>query len=403
MPRRAIVQICCLLGLVLSAPGHARASALSYPIIFSDNRVFADVGINGQGPFAFILDTGSSSTTIDNTLMKRLALKPIGSGQAGGAGEHMVDFATVHLKAVTLGPITEPTLYLGAMNVPAIDGQPLAAVVGFQRFDGVLGAEIFTHHVVTIDIGQGRLTVERPDRFKPASTAIRVPLILNEDLMPVIDGSIAGIAGRFLVDTGDRSSLTLFAPFWQAHGLDAQLGQTVTAMTGYGVGGPIQGIVGRPAGFTLGGVAVPPPVTRLSLQKAGAFASTDYAGSIGMGILRRFIVSFDYTHHAMWLTKAPDFDAPDLYDRAGLWLAFGEDGQLTVLDLIAHCPAAEAGVRRGDVVAAIDDNPASRDTLFQLRALLRKPGRAQATITVIRDGKPTPLSIALRDLISPQH
>jgi hypothetical protein len=58
-------------------------------------------------------------------------------------------------------------------------------------------------------------------------------------------------------------------------------------MTGYGVGGPIQSIVGRPSGFSIGELAVPAPVTRLSLQKSGAFASANYAGSIGMGILKQ--------------------------------------------------------------------------------------------------------------------
>ncbi len=397
MRSRHLVRICCVLGIAAAGLANADGSAIhSYPIDFIDNRVFVQTKVDGKGPFAFLLDTGSSSATIDSTLMKRLRLKPKGGGETGGAGEKTVGYETVHLKSLTLGDLA-----LGAMDVPALDGQPLARVVGFQHFDGVLGAEIFADHVVTIDVGNARLTVEDTAHFVPGPAAVRVAMTLNGDLTPVIDAAIDGIAGRYLVDTGDRSSLTMFGPFWRANGLDKRIGRTVTAMTGYGIGGPIRGIVGRPESFTLGGVAVPPPVTRLSLQKAGAFASGDYAGSIGMGILRRFVVSFDYAHKALWLTKAADFDKPDLYDRAGAWLALTDGGGLTVLDIVDNGPAAQAGLKPGDRVTAVDDIPANWDSLFQLRALLRQPDKAAVTVSVLRGGKPMTLPVAPRDLISP--
>ncbi len=291
-------------GLLVHGTARADGAAHLYPISLIDNRIFVDVRVDGAGPFAFILDTGASGTSIDDTLMKRLKLKSVGGGQTSGAGEKTVGYETVHLKSLTVGD-----LELGPMDPMSLDGQPLARVVGFQHFDGVLGDELFARHVVTIDAGKAQMTVEDPAGFAPGPASIRVPMALNSDQMPVIDAAIDGVAGRYVVDTGDRSSLTILGPYWRAHGLDRQIGQTVTAMTGYGIGGPIRGIVGRPASFALGGVAVPPPVTRLSLQKAGAFASGDYAGSIGMGILKRFVVSFDYANKAMWLTKTADFPA----------------------------------------------------------------------------------------------
>jgi hypothetical protein len=389
------IGICGLLGMTLTASA-ACAATHTYPIALIDNRVFVDVRVDGAGPFAFIVDTGSSDTTIDDTLMKRLKLKPAGGGQTSGAGEQTVGYETVHLKSLTLGDLD-----LGAMDATSLDGRSLAAIIGFQKFDGVLGDELFAHHVVSIDAGKSQMTVEDSAGFAPGPTSIRVPMALNSDQTPVIDAAIDGVAGRYIVDTGDRSSLTMFGPYWRAQGLDKQIGQAVTAMTGYGIGGPIHGIVGRPAAFSLGGVDVPPPVTRLSLQKSGAFANSDYAGSIGMGILRRFVVSFDYAHNAMWLTKTADFDVPDLYDRFGAWLALGHGGDLTVIDVVDHGPAAEAGLRRGDDVTAIDGIQASWNAIFQLRALLKQPDKTQVTVSVVRDGKPMALTAALHDLISP--
>ena len=396
--RRRFAWVCHVLLAVFAfgMAGPAHADTHLYPIRFIDNRVFVDATVNGVGPLAFLLDTGASNTVIDDTLIKRLKLKPGRGGQTGGAGEKTVSYETVHLKSLTLGDLS-----LGALDVDALDGRPLAAVIGFQQWDGTLGAEIFAKHVVTIDVSSSRLTVEDTAGFTPPASAVRVPMELNGDNMPVIDAAIDGMAGRYIVDTGDRSSLTIFGPFWRGHELDKQIGQTVTAMTGYGIGGPIQGIVGRPASFALGGVAVPPPVTRLSLQKAGAFATSDYAGSIGMGILKRFVVSFDYANKAMWLTKSADFAKPDLYDRFGAWLALGHGGDLTVIDVVERGPAADAGLRRGDDITAIDGTPADWDAIFQLRALLKQPDKAQATVSVLRNGKPLSVTVGLRDQISP--
>src|SRR5208337_2746593 len=97
-----------------------------------------------------------------------------------------------------------------------------------------------------------RLLLDRARDFHPTPGAIAIPFTLNEADMPVLDGVVAGVTGRFLVDTGDRSALTLFGPFWRGHHLDKAMSPTVEAMTGYGIGGPIRSIVGRMPQFTIG-------------------------------------------------------------------------------------------------------------------------------------------------------
>jgi hypothetical protein len=224
---------------------------------------------------------------------------------------------------------------------------------------------------------------------------------LNNDLMPVVTAKVNGIEGRFLIDTGDRSSLTLFGPFWRAHHLDREVGPTVTAMTGYGIGGSIRGIVGRPLHFSLGGLDLPPPVTRLSLQKAGVFTSADYAGSIGMGVLKRFTCTFDYLHHRLYLQGSAQFDEEDLYDRAGLWLGLDEAGQVVVMDVTEGGPAARAGVQVGDEISEADDLPGNAEHLFALREMLRQPVNKKIAFYLKRRGTSLTCTVHLIDLIAP--
>ena len=368
----------------------------SFPIALVDNRIFVEVQVDGRGPFAFLLDTGSSSVTVEKSLAGRLHLRPVGAGTTDGAGENRVGYSTVHLDSFALGRFA-----LGSMDVPALDNTNLSRAIGFRNFDGVLGADIFRRRIVTIDVPAEKLDVREAFDFHPAQDAIAVPIELNADETPMVAGTINGVRGRFIVDTGDRSSLTLFGPFWRRYAMDREIGPTITAMTGFGLGGPIRAIVGRPANFSLGGIAVPAPVTRLSLQKAGVFTTSDYAGSIGMGVLKRFVVSFDYERGKMWLTKNSGSRAADRYDRSGAWLGLLENGHLIVMDVAEGGPAARAGLRPGDTVLAVGGSPADADHLFQIRDYLKLPGVARADFRIARAGMaPMMIPVDLRDLIT---
>jgi hypothetical protein len=60
-----------------------------------------------------------------------------------------------------------------------------------------------------------------------------------EGVLPEIHAVIDGIAGSLLVDSGDRSSLTLFGPFAKRNGFFGRYPSTVNIVTGYGLGGPV--------------------------------------------------------------------------------------------------------------------------------------------------------------------
>lgn len=397
LSRRSLLALLWLCGSLSSFAQAAESPQnQAFPLSIVDNRPFVAVQVDAKGPFSFILDTGSSSTTISTALAKKLKLAPTSTGTGTGAGEQQLAFSNVHVNDLAVGPFS-----IGAEDIPAMDTTQLGRVIGFQQFDGVLGTEIFRKHVLTLDAARKRLTIQDADQFKPAAGAVAIPFSLDENEMPVIKASIEGITASFQIDTGDRFSLTLFGAFWRAHRLDTHMGRTVEAMTGYGGGGPIRGIVGRPTRFSIGDLLVPAPVTRLSLQKAGAFTRTDRAGSIGMGILRRFTVSFDYGRRVMWISKNADFDTPERYDRSGMWLGLSEQHGLRVIDVTANGPADKAGIRAGDVVVKAGDLPADAQNLFAIRAMLEEPHTSSVPVLVDRASGVQLTSLVLQDQISP--
>jgi len=64
--------------------------------------------------------------------------------------------------------------------------------------------------------------------------------------------------------------------------------------------------------------------------------------------------------------------SPDAYDRAGLWLNRTDAG-FQVMDVVAAGPAAEAGLKAGDIIVAVDGQPAKELLLPDVRTRSRSP------------------------------
>ena len=166
---------------------------------------------------------------------------------------------------------------------------------------------------------------------------------------------------------------------------------------GYGVGGPIRGIVVRVPRFAFGAAEADAIVARLSLQTAGGFADPSIAGSIGTGVLKHFHTVVDVSRHRFVLEPRARF--ADRHDRAGLWL--GRDGaRFKVFDVVADGPAADAGLRIGDIVTAIDGRRAESLDLFAVRERLRDPAAdGVVVIDYRRDGRSARAELRPRDLL----
>jgi hypothetical protein len=297
-----------------------------------------------------------------------------------------------HIATLRIGRAVWRNLPAMAMNYGALND-----VIGFTAFDGIAGQEVFRRYVVDIDFAASRLRLIEPKDYRAPRGAIVVPFGFYQGYMPLVSGRIAGVRGKFVVDLGDRSSLTLFGPFWRAHHLDDALSPTVEALTGYGVGGPIRGLVVRVPRFSFGTAEARAIVARLSLQKSGGFADRRIAGSIGTGVLRHFHTVIDYEHRRFLLL--PMAQTPDRFDRAGMWL--GRRGaQFEVFDVIAGGPADVAGLKVGDIVTAIDRHSSESLDLFAVRGKLSDPRTDDPLlIDYVRHGRAGQATIRLRDLL----
>ncbi|MBV9062452.1 MAG: PDZ domain-containing protein, partial [Alphaproteobacteria bacterium] len=201
-------------------------------------------------------------------------------------------------------------------------------------------------------------------------------------------------------DTGSRAELTLTKPFAEKNDLRAKHPKGVDAVEGWGVGGPSRAYVTRGASMTLGILKIDNIVTSLATQTKGAFAGGEYDGNVGSGILKRFIVTFDYDHQIMYL-KPPSKAVADsgTFDRSGMWINEVPEG-FKIADVTATGPAEAAGLKTGDIIAAVDGKPAKSIPIYEMRRRLRNqvPGTV-VQFNVSSGGATRQIKVTLRDLI----
>jgi hypothetical protein len=184
--------------------------------------------------------------------------------------------------------------------------------------------------------------------------------------------------GRFLLDTGDRSYLTLFTPFASAH-YPVRHRRLRNVTTGYGLVAPIVTDLTR-THLAVGALNVPELVTRLATQEKGGFASDALAGTIGSGTLLHSIVEIDYRVGSVRI-KAAATQPRSEWDHAGMWLS--RDGDALLVDgVVPHGPADEAGIHDGDRLVALNSVPADDVDLPALRA--RLASFENSVLTVMR-------------------
>jgi len=366
------------------------AKDTTFPIHLYNNHIYADVSVDGKGPYQFIFDTGGVNV-LTPAVAAELGLKSEGQMQGNGAGSGHMDVGMTKVSSLQLGNAVVKDQIFAVMGIDAmnkIEGVGMPGMVGF---------ETFRRFVTRVDYGRGTLTLIRPDAFDPKDAGTPVPFTFYGNTISA-PGSYNGIKGNFTIDTGSRSAIQLDGPFVAKYHLNKS--DQAGTVTGWGIGGPSRSIVARGGTLELGSVPVRGAVVEYSTDTGGAMADASLAGNVGAAVLKRFVVTLDYEHQIMYLKPIagpiPDLDT---WDRAGLWFNQNDEGY-TVVDVTKDAPADQAGFKAGDEITAVNGQPATSLKLYEVRQMLRDeaPGTV-VTFAVKRGGETKDLAVTLRDLI----
>ncbi|HEY6307700.1 MAG TPA: aspartyl protease family protein [Candidatus Angelobacter sp.] len=362
-----------------------------------ENLVYVPVRVNGSRTLQFVIDTGAYYSVLNESTAREIGLQPgpgeqasVGSGEGGAKLWHAKDIS------FELGTSTIPS-----PDVVVLSLQDIERISG-RTIDGVLGADLFRRYVVEIDYTARRIRLFDPQTYVYDGHGKAISLTISG--VPLAQASVTlpgrkPVEGLFLIDTGSHSALGLNTPFVEKNSLLD--GVKALSSSDVGIGGEWPKLIGRVQSLEFGDFAIDQPVTDFSQAKSGARSNAMFSGIIGGAILRRFTVIFDYSRHQMILEPNAGLKDSFVDDASGLILS-GEGADfhtITVRRVLENSPAAETGLREGDVITAVAEKPGQGgSSLAEVREMLRRPGRVY-TLSIARGGHGLHLRIKTRQLI----
>lgn len=294
---KAKASIVILSALAFAVPAQAEEASACLPIETGDEGTpIIRATINDQGPFAFVLDTAASGSTIDPARVAQLGLpRDMRAEQAQGMGGGVA----VHfhgIRSMQAGPVLLRDAVVPSLPAPSFDSHDVAGLAGVDLLAGRLTIWRPGSGCVWVGAGGGR---PEGGRWKPVAAKWLQPWKI---MLPVRIGAVEGWG---LLDTGAQYT-TLNPAFARKAGLDPSRLRP---------GGAIEGIDGRPLPLLageIGDIAVGPWQWQRRSVRVGALpvfdrlaGAGDMLAILGMDWLAQEGFAVDYRRQSVWLMERP--------------------------------------------------------------------------------------------------
>jgi len=379
-------------------------SVRSYTVKFKEinNLVLIPLTFNESDTLFFILDSGAENTTlfgaefdsppIDTTHLRRV--------KVSGAGEDEAVSAFVSpVNNIRSGPILGKNINI--VYIPD-DFIQFSDLLG-HPVHGILGVPIFHSFIIKLDYYKHEVTFYRPGEYKPKKRFTKLPLQINGnrpfiDLFVEIHPRIT-MTTNLLVDLGESKPLSLFLSTNEAFILPYP---NYHANLGKGMNGIVTGKVARVSSVVIGQYAIRNVITAFPDQEAIQFltGNDQRNGSVGSGVLMRFITIFDLPGNSLYLKKTRWLRQPFSYDKTGIIIVAEGDKYdiLRITGLIDNTPGAKSGLQKNDIILAINGSSVKGKQLGEVLQLIEEKGK-RLNFKIDRNGRTMEFDIKLNKLL----
>jgi hypothetical protein len=391
---------------LVPGPSDAMLAPNAPPIPFTmeANHIVFNVSVNGRPPIGFILDTGADQNAINSTRLEEFGLRTYAKTTTSGGG-NSAEYAYAAGATFTL-----PGVELRNQHVSAIDQTGLERALGV-KFGGLLGYDFISRFVIEIDYQNQMITLHDPRTWKYSGTGVMVPVIFDIGI-PHAYGSIGvptkpDIPAYFVVDFGASETATLTSPFVKSNDLTRLVQTNATVNRPAGLESQFfaqNNVRGNLQRLTIGQLTVNNVPVNMSVNTKGAYASTNFSGTVGETIYSRYHCYLDYSNYRVILEPTAEANKPfPERETYGLTLlAYGADlHTYTAAAVRPGSPAEADGFQKGDVISGEDGKNASEFTLRELRDSLSHAGQHHA-FEVQRSGARQKKNVEVR-LVSIEH
>lgn len=355
------------------------------------------VKINEQGPFNFILDTGVGLMLItDPKLVDSIQIKNTRTIKISGLGEAEA------FEALVTPPIDVDISGIRSVGVSAAvlkkDYFNLSGFVGSQ-IHGLLGYEFFSNLVVGVNFSDSTITVTQPKYFKIPRRSNKVPITI-EDKKPYMESNIVfpdgkKVLNKLIIDLGAGHPLSL-ENLIQKSGLPPKY---IAANLGVALNGPITGYISRMNEVEVGKYKVKGVLTSFpDIDYAKRLFSIKRDGNIGIGLLKRFNLIFDYSNSALYIKPNETYREPFEHDMTGMEYYSGgpELSHLFISRVEPGSPADIAGLEKDDEIVSINFKPVSKMSIEEVDNFFKSRSERSLLIDIFHDKKYDRVIITLK-------
>jgi hypothetical protein len=369
---------------------------VTIPFELELNHVFIRANINDQENLRFCLDTGMpthGAVLFSSSRVDRLSLPSVGQAMCAGPGgdpvpAHMAMGVDLRLPGLEL---TDQTVLV----------MPHSPYQNRTEMDGVIGYSLFSRFAVKIDFDNMAITLTELDSFSYSGAGQELPIVLNNSLpLVTCEAEMSGstkVPVQLVVDLGAGHALSLNV---DSHNDIVVPEDAIEFRLGTGVGGDVNGQIGRISSLHLGKYSLKDMVTSFTTAAlAGcAISGTAQHGNLGTNALRRFNVTFDYANKRMILEPNSQFQDPFEFNMTGIEYKKTGNGAFRIDRVVPDSPASESGLEADDLVIKIDGRPADDFNEDDLNELFEQEGK-EVTLGISRGGEQIEVRFKLRRLI----
>jgi hypothetical protein len=324
----------------------------------------------------FLLDTGSTVSVFDRSLSSGAPIGQVAVSPPSGPSVEKRLYAAPEASVGGLDMRSAgPVLYN--------DFAPMRAVSD-RGVWGLIGMQFLKNYIVQVDFDSQRVRFLDPRTTPRPDWGSAVPMRIGGAGIPEVVGRIEGQEPEiFQIDTGDNEGGNL------AHSLFERLFPEQRGATAKNL--MFTGMRSSPSGRL-------PRLSVGELSYRGVVFETARISSLGMTIVRRSVVTFDFPRGTLYLRPGRQFTVEEPADMSGLHLLRLE-GRIVTLAIDPGSPAAQAGMQSGDVILGAAGRPETQRDIVALRQLLRSGSGQMVTLDVLRGDRKIAVELQLRKLL----
>jgi hypothetical protein len=345
------------------------------------NYLIVEAKWDKRGPYHFLIDTGASVTLVSPELAARYVAKNAPPPTTPLVRVKSADGETALLTATTLRRIELGGARFENVQALIYDCAAVSAHLGV-KIDAILGFPLFRETLLTLDYPHSRVLLQRRSA---ANLLPGTPIAFNNDRKtPIIPVRLGDQTFAALIDSGSDATLSLNPAGLQPQfSVEPRRGATVATLSG-----DREQLIGRLAQtLMIGDFPVDQPVVEI----------TDELTSVGGGVLKNFIVTFDQEHSRVTFYRESHI-ALSPEPRRSVGLSFSKvPAYWRVVTVIPGSPAAGAEIQTGDLVTRINGEPVANWDVARYEQLVATAN--EVTFTFLNGSQENEKRVAIFDLV----